>query len=135
MVLIKRKVAVKAIVTEQFKERLVAQLRQALQQVELAQQQLEIQGGKYLSELEDKDPAQGDAFRRKLERQKQKQEAIRAKLTEELAVAEKLELGTEHLQGMLDGLVEVNVGDNLAEKLQAGEILVKDGLVVEVRHG
>ena len=132
--LIKRKVAVKAIVTEKFKYELVARLRQALQKVELAQQQLEAGGTRYLSELGSKDPAQAEKFRHRLERQKRRQEQIRAKLAEELASAEKLKLETEYPQATLDGLVEVRVGDNLSEKLQAAELIVKDGLVIEMRN-
>jgi len=133
--LIKRKVAVKVIVTDGFKQEVLARLRQALKKVEQSQQQLEYDGRKYLSELEGKDPAQAEAFRRKLDRQKRKQEEIRARLAAELADAEQLELGTEYPQGTLEGLAEINVGDNLSEKLQAAELVLKDGLVVEIRHG
>ena len=132
--LVKRKVAVKAVVTEEFKQQLILKLGQALEKVRLAQQQLDFQGTRYLSEMEGQDPAQAAAFRRRLERQKRKQEEIEARLTEELKKAGQLELGDEHLQGTLDGLTEVQVGDRLDEKLQAAEIVVRDGLVVEIRH-
>jgi hypothetical protein len=132
--LIRRKVHVKAIVTEQFKQDLLGRLREARLQVELSQQQLEYQGRKYLSDLESKDPAQAEAFRRKIERQKQKREELKTKLVAELAAAESLELGTEYQQVAIEGLAEVNVGDNLSEKLQAAEVVIKDGIVVDIRH-
>lgn len=132
--LIQRKVYVKAIVTEQFKQDLLARLREAQLQVELSQQQLEYRGRKYLGDLEGKDPAQAEAFRRKLERQKQKREELKAKLAAELVAAESLDLGTEYQQATLDGLAEIGVGDDLTDKLRAAELVVKDGIVVEIRH-
>lgn len=132
--LITRQVAVKVIVTDEFKQQLVAQIRQALQKVDLTRQQLEAQGRQYLSELEDREPAQGEVFRRKLDHQKQKQDAIRRKLSEELSSAETLEIGDEYPQGTVEGLAEINEGDVFADKVRAAEIVVKDGLVVEIRH-
>jgi hypothetical protein len=134
MMLVRRKVAVKVIVTDEFKEQLLAQLRQAVQKVELTQQQLEYQGRRYLSEFRDKDPAQGEAFRRKLERQSRRQEEIRSKLTAELVRAENLQLGSEYLQGAVEGLTEIRVGDDLSRKLNDAEVITKDGVVVEIRE-
>lgn len=131
--LIKRKVAVKVIVTESFKQELVSRLRETLKEVELSQQQLELQGRGYLSELEGKDPEQAVVFRRRLERQEQKQQEVRSRLTDELDRAESLELETEYLQTTLDGYVEVQAGDNLNARLNSAEIVLRDGLVVEAR--
>ncbi len=132
--LIKRKIHVKAIVTEGFKQGLLERLHEAQLQVELSQQQLEFQGRKYLSDLESKDPAQAEAFRRKIDRQKQKREELKAKLAAELSAAEKLDIGAEFEQAPIEGLADVNLGDNLSEKLQAAEIVIKDGIVVDIRH-
>ena len=134
VMLIKRKVAVKVLVTEQFKQQLSVRLRTALEDIEASQQQLEHQGRRYLSEVESRDPAQGEAFRRKLERQKRKQAEVRSRLAEELVQAEKLEPGTEYFQGTLEGLAEIQIGDNLSEKLQDAELVVKDGIIVEIRR-
>lgn len=131
--LISRKVAVKVIVTEDFKISLVARLRDALQKVELTQQQLDLQGRRYLAELKGKDPAQGESFGRRLERQSREQEEIRSRLLGELNDAESLQLGAEYYQGTLEGLTEVRIGDRLSDKANAAEIVVRDGFVVEMR--
>lgn len=132
--LIRRKVAVKVIVTESFKQQLIEKLRQALEKVALSQKQLENQGRGYLSELEGKDPGQAEAFRRKLERQERRQQQIKARFAEQLSSAEKLEVGTEYSHGSLEGLVEIRPGDMLQEKIHAAEIVIKDGCVVELRN-
>ncbi len=132
--LAKRKITVKAIVTEDYKFRLAEQLSQALQKVELSLQQLEFQGRRYLSELENADPDRTADFRGKLERQKKRQEEIRESLSSRLAVVRELELGTEHTHAVLDGFTELQVGDNLAKKLEAAELVLKDNVIVEIRH-
>ena len=132
--LIRRNVAVKVIVTDSFRRELIDRLRQAIERVDLSQKKLDGQGLGYLSELEGKDPGQAEAFRRRLERQQRRQQQIRAKLTEQLATAEKLEIGAEYHQGTLEGLVEIQPGDMLQEKIHAAEIVIKDGRVVEIRN-
>ena len=132
--LVKRKITVKAIVTEGYKERLIVQLKQALGKVELSLQELEFQGRRYLTELGDADPARTAAFRERLERQKLRQEQIRGSLSSRLATVRELKTGDEHPHAVLDGLTEVNVGDNLAQKLNAAELVIKDDLVVEIRN-
>jgi hypothetical protein len=132
--LIHRKVIVKAIVTEQFKMELLARLRNAKREVELSRQALVLQGRKYLAELDDKDSARADVFRQKLERQLRKRDELNAKLIAEIAAAEALEPETEYRQTDLDGLVEVQLGDNLNDKLGAAEIVARDGVIVEIRN-
>lgn len=132
--LIKRKVTIKVLVTEQFKQQLVAQLRRALGKVEAALQQFDLQGRQYLAEIEQRDPVQGEAYRQKMDQQKRKQEEIRLRLVNELGQAEKLELDSEYIQGSVEGLSEIRVGDNLSERLQEAELLIKDGIVVQISH-
>jgi len=48
--------------------------------------------------------------------------------------ARELQLNTEYTQGTLDGMVDVSVGDNLFDKISRTEILVKDGIVLEIRE-
>lgn len=132
--LVKRRIAVKVIVTEQYKRRLLGQLERSLQRVELSQQQLEAQGRQHLAKLETADPARTSAFRVRLERQKKRQQEVKSRLLGRLAAVRDLELGAEHRHGVLDGFVEIRVGDNLSGKLETAEIVVKDDLVVETRN-
>ena len=52
----------------------------------------------------------------------------------QLDEADKLEIGSEYPRGTLEGLVEIKEGDSLFEKLGSSEIVIKDGVVVEVRE-
>lgn len=132
--LVKRKIAVKVIVTEEYKQRVAGQLEDALRKVELAQQQMEVQGRRYLAEIENTDSAKASALRRRLERQRKRQGEIKARLSDRLATVRGLEPGAEHLHGVLDGFVGIQVGHKLSQKPEADEIVVKDDVVVEIRH-
>lgn len=46
----------------------------------------------------------------------------------------KLEFGQEFYQGTIDSPVEVELGDNLFEKISKAEIIVNNGEVVEFRN-
>lgn len=132
--LIRRKIAVKVVVTEPFKTDLIERLKQTLNQVEVTEQGLQRQGRLFLSELAQKDPARSENFRQKLELRINRQLEIRDKLAKELAKAESLEIGDEYLQDTLDGFAEIHVGENLFERLGSAEILVKDGIVVQIHN-
>ncbi len=47
---------------------------------------------------------------------------------------EGLQLNSEYPQGTVESFTEVRVGDNLFQKLGRTEIVVKDGIVIEVRE-
>lgn len=122
--LIRRQVAVKVIVTEDFKRELIERLRQAMEKDGLSRELLESQGLGHVAELHDADPEKTEVFRR----------AVKAGLAQRLTTAERLDIGSEYHQGTLEGLVEIRPGDMLQEKVHGAEIVIKDGCVVEIRN-
>ncbi|MER3457099.1 MAG: hypothetical protein C4303_06600 [candidate division GAL15 bacterium] len=128
-----RPVVVKAIVTENFKALYVRELEDALRRVEDLLAQVEIQIRRM--DLERQITPQTRAVRQQLELERQRHEALRAELQERLQEARELELNTEFPHLTVDAQVEVQVGDNLFQKLARTEIVVKDGIVMEVRGG
>ncbi len=128
-----RPVVVKAIVTETFKELYVRELEEALRRVEDLLGQVETQIRRM--ELERQVTPHTRAVRQQLELERQRHEALRAELQERLREAQTLELNTEFPQLTVDAQVEVQVGDNLFQKLGRTEIVVKDGIVMEIRGG
>ncbi len=72
--------------------------------------------------------------RRQIEAEKRRQDAIKQDLQQQVEEAEKLEMGSEFPRGTLEGTVELSAGDDLVKKLSASQIVVKDGLVVEIRE-
>jgi len=135
---LKRPVAIKAIVTDKFKEEATKEIQAALQNFDLGLQQLEFQGKKALADME-KDPQVQDkaGARQNIEgqiaQQHQQINAQKAELLQRLNVIGQLEMDSEFLQATVDNYVDVNVGDNLYDKLSNTEVVVKDGVVVEIR--
>jgi hypothetical protein len=130
---ISRPVVIKTIVTEAFKRLYTQELEEAIKRVEAVDQQLETQIRR--SELERQLSPQTRVIRQQLEYERARQDATRAELGMRLREAQQLELNSEFSQGTLEGLVEVNVGDNLFNKIGHTEIVVKDGIILEIREG
>jgi len=73
-------------------------------------------------------------FKSQLSNEKAKITASKADLSSKMEEAKSLVLGSEFVQGPLEGPVNVTVGDNLYKKVGAAEILVKDGVIMEIRN-
>ena len=132
---IKRQVTVKAIVTETFKANAGTEIQQQLQQLDGNMQQLEFQAKRAVTDLEKQNPAPGQLDNLKFQIDEERQRLLMAKneLLQRMSVISQLELNSEFAQGMLDNYVAVNIGDNLYEKLSNTEVILKDGVVVEIR--
>lgn len=131
MLTITRPVLVKVRVTEQYKKQLAMELQQSAARLERELQQLEFQSKKIL-ELAKKNPEGAEVALAKLEQEKHSRLDTRFKLLDKIKEVGKLINGTEVLQGKVESLVSVQVGDNWHELMQA-EIVLEDGQVVEIR--
>ena len=131
---VKRSVAVHVIVTDEFKEELKAELRQAAETSQQRIDQLEFQSRRFLADLQRSDLNQAMGARRQIEAEKRRQDGIRRDIEEQLEQADKLEVGSEYPRGVLEGFVEIKEGDNLLQKLAESQIVIKDGAIVEIRE-
>ena len=129
---VNRPVVIKAIVTESFKRLYIQDLEEAIKRVNAIEGQLDSQIRR--AELERTVTPQARAIRQQLELERARQEATRAELETRLREAQQLELNSEFAQGTVESLVEVRVGDNLFTKLSRAEIIVKDGIIMEIRE-
>jgi len=68
-----------------------------------------------------------------IEQERQRIMAQKNDFLQRLNMIAQLELNSEFLQATVENYVQVNVGDNLYEKLSNTEVILKDGVVVEVR--
>lgn len=131
---LKRVVMVKAIVTEAFKDNLIKELDRAVKNLEMQESQMVAQSTKYLEDLKKKGLMQkAVSFKNQLEEEKSRQQAAKTDLMLKIEEAKRLVIGSEFVQGPLEGPVNVSVGDNLYKKVGGAEILVKDGIIQEIR--
>ena len=129
---VQRPVVIKTIVTDAFKRLYIADLEEAIKRVDMIVQQIDVQARRF--ELERQVTPQTRNMRAQLELERTRQEAARIELQARVQEARELQLNTEFTQGTLDGMVDVSVGDNLFDKISRTEIIVKDGIVLEIRE-
>ncbi len=129
---VNRPVVIKSVVTESFKRLYIQDLEDAIKRVDALVQQLDTQIRR--TELERQITPQSRAVRQQLELERARQEAAKAELTMRLREAEGMELNSEFPQGTVESLVEVAVGDNLFTKIGRTEIVVQDGIILEIRE-
>ncbi|HOK54290.1 MAG TPA: YlqD family protein, partial [Armatimonadota bacterium] len=110
------------------------ELNKTLTRVEFASQQLDMQLRRYVPEVAKVDLEQAGRLRREIEGERQRHENMRAEIKERLDEVTGLEIGSEFEQGNVESYVDVAVGDNLIEKLSGAEIVIKDGIIQEIRE-
>lgn len=127
---VKRPVILKNIVTKEFKDRLVDELGQALDQIDRWFEQEEFQSRRLISEAEKQ--GNSDVVRKELNIERDRQGQIRLDLKRKLDEIIQLDIGSVFTSGTYDAPVKIEVGDNIRSKLAQAEIIVKDGIVVQV---
>lgn len=132
--IVKRPVVLKNIVTELFKEQVSGELRSAIQQIDLRLQQMEFQGRRMIADVGKRDQQRAAGLRDEFQTEKQRQLQLKANLEERLQEVVSLEVGVEFVSGTYDAPVKIEVGDHIQSKLSQAEILVKDGIVVQIHE-
>ena len=131
---LKRTVTIKAIVTEDFKSYLTYELETAIKDLQNKIQEIEKQGQLLIDSLKKEGAAeQVKSVEQQLKLEKQQQLNVIDDLQNRIKEAKTLQLDSEFVQGTIDGFVGIKPGDNLYQKLGALEIIVKDGVIQEIK--
>jgi hypothetical protein len=119
--LLKRVVNIRAVVTQRWKD----EVQQGLQgQINEVDSQLQPPGPQVMQQI---DNIQLQVNQKKSELLEQKNAVL-----QQLQEVQMLELNQEVIQGQIESIFQVGVGDNLVSKMNV-EILLRDGIVMEVR--
>ena len=132
---VKRPVALHVIVTEDFKEQLAAELQEAADDTQRNIDQMDFQARRYLADLQRTDLQRAMQVRQQIEGERKKQEAVKKEFLDRIVEAKNLELDSEFPRGTLESEVTIEVGDNLFEKLGGSVVVIKDGVITEIREG
>lgn len=140
LLLLKRSINVKVVVTPRWKEEAQQQLQAQINQIDSQLQQLEMQGQRMVSEIQKQnlhppgpqvmqqiENIQVQVNQRKSELLEQKNQNL-----QQLQQVQVLDLEQEVSQGQIDGTFTVGLGENLIQKMQV-EVLLRDGIVEEIR--
>jgi hypothetical protein len=132
-VIIKRNVILRAVVTPSLRKELLAELDEAVEDVDQRIQQIDFSTKPYLMELQRTNLQQAIQVRKQIEAEKQKHEDLKQALGERKQQISNLKDGEEIVRGLVESWVEVDVGDDLGEVLGGVEIVTKDDKIVEIR--
>lgn len=128
-----RPVTIKALVTDDLKARLRADMQEAIKVLdeETARLESEVKRAQLMGNI----PAQQlMQLNQVIAQEKAKRADRKAQLEEEIQAVAALPLGSEIVQGQSQSLTTVAVGDDLEAAL-AVEIVVRDGKITEIREG
>ncbi|HWQ40996.1 MAG TPA: YlqD family protein [Desulfosporosinus sp.] len=129
-----REVTIKQIVTENSTEKTHQQLREQLVALNNEQETFEENKNKTLTEftLKGADVSQINKIRQQFDTQAGKYHVERDEIRMNMLAIDELSVGEEIMIGSVEGPYEVQMGDRLEAALKA-EIILKDGVVVEIR--
>lgn len=136
-----RQIAVRAIVTENFKDQVNAEIERNLQQIDAELQQLEFKGKRAMADIEKEaqgmDPEelrfQIESIRQQVEQEKLRLFQLKEEMQGQSQALQELPVGSVVTQFTVENPVEVRIGENIFQRLEGGEILVKDGVIQEIR--
>jgi Skp family chaperone for outer membrane proteins len=128
-----RPITIKARVTEGLKARLAAELNEGIRLLddELAQLEAQVKRAQLTASIS---PQQQMQLRQLMEQERAVRTEKKAQIQEELSRIRQLPLGSEIVQGTVQALATVAVGDDF-DALMATEVLVEDGKVIAIRKG
>jgi hypothetical protein len=131
---VNRSIGIQVIVTETFKQELKAELQEASEEVQRRSDQMELQSRRFLAEVQRTDLTQAMSARKRIEAERRRHDAMKEDIQRQIEEVDKLELESEYPRGALESTVEISEGDDIVKKLTVSQIVVKDGIVVEIRE-
>ena len=136
-----RQIAVRAIVTENFKNQVASEISRNIQQIDAELQQLEFKGKRAISDIEKRAGGvvsndarvQIETIRNQVEAEKMRLLQLKEEMQGQNQALTELPVGSVVTQFTVENPVEVRIGENMFQRLEGGEILVKDGVIQEIR--
>ena len=136
-----RQIAVRAIVTDNFKTQVSNEITRNIQQIDAELQQLEFKGKRAIADIEKKTGGmvsadarvQIDTIRSQVEQEKVRLLQLQEEMQGQAQALTELPVGSVVTQFTVENPVEVRIGENIFQRLEGGEILVKDGVIQEIR--
>lgn len=134
--ILKRPVNVKVIVTPAWQDEAQKQLQAQINQVDQQMLQLDQQGQSAIAEIRKQGSLQANQQIENIQSQvnQKKNELLQQKnqFLQQMQQVQLLELGQEVVQAQMESFFEVQVGDNLLQKLNM-EVVLRDGVIEEIR--
>lgn len=125
-------ITIKAKVTEQLKKQITAEIEEAVKKADYELQQIDFHAKRVMAEQAKVDAQGLTGLRQQIDAEKQKRVEFKSHMMERLKETAELEIGSEIVQGNMERLITVSVGDDL-QKAMSAEILLEDGKIIAFR--
>lgn len=133
---LKQNVVVKVIVTEKFKEDFKKDLQRQLENAESKARDLKSSMARVVIESAGiQNASYVETLKARIEEERMLQEALASQLRDKLKEIDALPVGSVYPYVVLEGFVDVQVGDDLFKKISSQEVIIKDGIVTEIKEG
>ncbi|HPZ07449.1 MAG TPA: YlqD family protein [Candidatus Eremiobacteraeota bacterium] len=133
-IILRRPVSVIAIMTDKFRDQMIKEAENTLKKIEEDLRHIELESVKYIASVSLQNPQQATLLNQQLDSEKQKLKATQVQLEEKITELENIKEGTEVPFQTFDSFIEVQVGDNLFNKLTKTVVVIKDWVVVAIRE-
>lgn len=132
---IRQPVAVKFVLTEMAKQQIIAEQRRQVERLSAELDQLETQGKQALEQAMAQGGDAAQQVRQRFEHERNTRIQQREQIMQQMQQIQQMELGTEVQNMTVETMVNVRVGDDWTKILRPSEIIIKDGIVHEIRRG
>lgn len=138
---VKRPVKIKTIVTDKFKQQAQEELNKEIHlldsqimQLELQSRQIQEQASEFTGLYGDQNVDQIQQALLDISRRLQQMGELKNELVSQRESIAHIALNNVIITGSLENYVELKTGENIYEKFKEAEILVKDGIIQEIRE-
>lgn len=135
MISIRQPVAVKFILTELTKQQILTEHRRQIDSLTEELEQLEVQGKQALEQAMAQGGDAAQQVREQIDQEQNNRLQQREQLMQQIQQIQQLELGTEVQNMNVETSVDVSVGDDWGNIVRGAEIVIKDGIVYQIRRG
>lgn len=135
MFTIRQPVAVKFILTDSTKQQILMEHRSQVERLTSELEQLEVQGHQAIEQAMSQGGEAAQQVRERVEQEKVARVQQREQLIQQIQQIQQMEIGSEVQNMTVETSVEVRVGDDWGKILQGAEIIIRDGIVHELRRG
>lgn len=133
---LKRPVNIKVIVTPAWQDEAQKQLQAQINQVDQQMLQLDQQGNAAIAEITKQGSTQAlqqiENIRAQVNQKKNEMLQQKNQFLQQMQQVQMFELGQEVVQAQMESFFEVQVGDNILQKLNV-EVVLRDGVIEEIR--
>lgn len=128
-------IPVKMLITNQTKLNMLNEIRQSIHQMKMEMEQLQFQQKKLMADAQKKGKEAVRIVQDRIGMEHQKRKEKLDRLYIQVEQLERLEEGEEILHSTVETEIEIQIGQSWDEVTQSQEIIIKDGIIFDIRRG